>query len=70
MSEEYTKDPIRADMDISDIIKRMSHLAPQLQIEWLNKIKRQVVSNLTAEATKREEEANKVKALLSDLKDD
>ena len=66
MSEENIKQPI----DLNDILEEISHKPAKMQIEWLTKIRKQVIANLEGEAMQKEEDLNKTKALLSDLKDD
>lgn len=53
-----------------DIINEICKLNVKTQIEYLSAIKKQVISNLEADYAKKEDEKNKTKALLDDLKNE
>lgn len=53
-----------------DIINEICKLNVKTQIEYLTAIKKQIISNLEADYAKKEDEKNKTKALLDDLKNE
>lgn len=53
-----------------DIINEICSLPVKTQIEYLTAIKKQIISNLEADYAKKEDEKNKTKALLDDLKNE
>ena len=67
---QMTENKIEYGTTRDEIIKKISALPAITQLEYLKAIKKQVIANLTAELTKRQEEANKLDALLDDLKSD